>query len=53
MADSLSDIIAIVPAPPGAAVARGDGAVRRMALRDARDLFDGGGLLLAHAAFVA
>lgn len=53
MADSLSNLIAVVPAPPGAAVARGDGAVRRTALQDARALFDGGGLLVAHAAFVA
>src|ERR1700761_3655895 len=51
--DSLSQLIAIVPAPPGAAVARGNGAAERVELRDARALFEEGGTLVAHAAFVA
>lgn len=51
--DSLSALIAIVPAPPGAAIARGDGAAERVALRDARALFETGDVLVAHAAFVA
>src|ERR1700759_110494 len=50
--DSLFALIAIVPAPPGAAIARGDGA-ERVELRDARALFEEGGTLVAHAAFVA
>ena len=51
--DSLSALIAIVPAPPGAAIARGDGVAERVELRDARALFEEGGTLVAHAAFVA
>src|ERR1700759_2423861 len=50
--DSLFALIAIVPAPPGAAIARGDRA-ERIDLRDARALFEEGGALVAHAAFVA
>jgi len=51
--ESLSDLIAIVPAPPGAAIARGDGVAERVDLRDARALFEEGDVLVAHAAFVA
>lgn len=56
--DSLSDLIALVPAPPGAAIARADGQsssdkYERIELRDARALFEGGEVLVAHAAFVA
>ena len=60
--DSLAALIAIVPAPPGAAIARGpaaegrhskDAAAERAQLRDARALFEEGGALVAHAAFVA
>jgi ATP-dependent DNA helicase DinG len=43
---------ALVPAPPGAAVFE-DGAARRAPLRDARALFEGGDVLVAHAGFVA
>ncbi len=43
----------MVPAPPGAAVARGDGAAERIGLHDARPLFEEGDVLVAHAAFVA
>ena len=51
--DSLSNLIALVPAPPGAAIARADGRSERIELRDARALFEGGDVLVAHAAFVA
>ena len=52
-APSSSGLIALVPAPPGAAIARADGAVERIDLRDARALFESGDVLVAHAAFVA
>jgi ATP-dependent DNA helicase DinG len=51
--ESLSNLIALVPAPPGAVIARGDGAAERIALRDARALFEGGDVLVAHSPFVA
>jgi len=51
--DSLSALIALVPAPPGAAIARADGEAERIGLHDARPLFEGGDVLVAHAAFVA
>jgi ATP-dependent DNA helicase DinG len=51
--DSLSHLIAIVPAPPGAAISRGSGEAERVSLRDARALFEEGDCLVAHAAFVA
>src|SRR5215467_5707525 len=51
--DSLSNLIALVPAPPGAAIARADGEAERIELRDARALFEGGDVLVAHSAFVA
>lgn len=51
--DSLSSLIALVPAPPGAAIARGDGEAERIELRDARALFESGDVLVAHSAFVA
>jgi ATP-dependent DNA helicase DinG len=51
--DSLSSLIALVPAQPGAAVARGDGVAERIGLHDARPLFEGGDVLVAHSAFVA
>src|SRR5665213_1395330 len=50
---SLSTLIALVPAPPGAAIARADGEAERIGLHDARPLFEGGDVLVAHAAFVA
>jgi ATP-dependent DNA helicase DinG len=53
MADSLSDFTALVPAMPGAAIARADGTGERIALRDARALFEAGDVLVAHAGFVA
>ena len=51
--ESLTSLIALVPAPPGAAIARADGAAERIALRDARALFESGDILVAHAAFAA
>ena len=55
--DSLSTLIALVPAPPGAAIYRRDqskdGAAERIELRDARALFESGDVLVAHSAFVA
>ncbi|HEX2760837.1 MAG TPA: hypothetical protein VHM27_10000, partial [Rhizomicrobium sp.] len=53
MADSLSDLIALVPATPGAAIARAGGGCEQIALRDARALFEAGDVLVAHAGFVA
>lgn len=50
---SLADLIALVPAPPGAAIARADGTVERVELRDARAVFESGDVLVAHAAFAA
>jgi ATP-dependent DNA helicase DinG len=49
----LDSLIALVPAPPGAAIARANGEAERVGLHDARPLFDGGDVLVAHAAFVA
>lgn len=52
--DSLSNLVALVPAPPGAAIyRRADKQSERVELRDARGLFEGGDVLVAHAAFVA
>jgi ATP-dependent DNA helicase DinG len=51
--DSLATLIALVPAPPGAAIARAYGEAERIGLHDARPLFEGGDVLVAHAAFVA
>ncbi|HTC85037.1 MAG TPA: hypothetical protein VK683_11815, partial [Rhizomicrobium sp.] len=45
--------MALVPAPPGAAIARADGEAERIDLRDARALFESGDVLVAHCAFVA
>ncbi len=65
MSNLLDSLIALVPAPPGAAIyrrdqstdraaiARADGTAERIGLHDARPLFEGGDVLVAHAAFVA
>ena len=50
--ESLSALIAMT-APPGAAIARGDGEAERIDLRDARALYEAGDVLVAHAGFVA
>src|ERR1043166_9649946 len=46
-------ILALIPAPGGAVLALGDGAIRRASLEEARTLFRSGQVLVAHAAFVA
>jgi ATP-dependent DNA helicase DinG len=51
--ESLSNLIALVPAQPGAAIARSNGEAERTGLHDARPLFEGGDVLVAHSAFVA
>src|SRR5690349_4418609 len=53
MSAPLDHLIALVPAPPGAAIARAGGQAERIELRDARALFEGGDVLVAHAAFAA
>lgn len=53
MADSLSDLVALVPATPGGAIARANGTSEKIALRDARALLETGDVLVAHAGFVA
>jgi ATP-dependent DNA helicase DinG len=49
----LSQLIALVPAPPGAAICGADGACRRVSREEAREIFTSGQVLVAHAAFVA
>ncbi|HWF65113.1 MAG TPA: hypothetical protein VN685_10920, partial [Rhizomicrobium sp.] len=49
----LSDLTALVPAPPGAAACDGAGHCHRVALKEAREIFQSGRALVAHAAFVA
>src|ERR1051326_3269414 len=49
----LPSIPALIPAPGGAVLALGDGAIRRASLEEARTLFRSGQVLVAHAAFVA
>ncbi len=51
--DSLSDLIALVPAPPGAAICDGSGECRRAGRDEARTIFQSGNVLVAHAAFAA
>src|SRR5512147_2955465 len=51
--DSLSQLVALVPAPPGAAICRGGGECRRIGRDAAREIFQSGNALVAHAAFVA
>jgi ATP-dependent DNA helicase DinG len=54
MSAALDNLIALVPAPPGAAIhRRANNESERIELRDARALFEGGDVLVAHAAFVA
>ena len=49
---SLESLTALVPATPAAAIADAKGA-RRIGLAEARDLFESGAVLVAHAGFVA
>ena len=64
--DSLRELTALVPAPPGAAIFRGDlsikigaavaragGSAARVGRDAAREIFQSGAVLVAHAAFVA
>ncbi|MEO7053715.1 MAG: ATP-dependent DNA helicase, partial [Rhizomicrobium sp.] len=51
--DSLSNLVALVPAPPGAAICHGGGDCRRVGQDQARTAFQSGNALVAHAAFVA
>ena len=50
---TLSKIIALVPAPPGAAVCSTDGVCRRVNREEAREIFSSGNVLVAHAGFAA
>jgi ATP-dependent DNA helicase DinG len=49
----LSGLVALVPAPPGAAVCDAHGHCRRADRNEARRIFQSGEVLTAHAAFVA
>ena len=49
----LAAMRALVPAPGGAALADGDGAVHRVEVAEARAAFKNGNVLVAHALFVA
>jgi ATP-dependent DNA helicase DinG len=51
--ESLSQLVALVPAPPGAAVCDAAGACRRVSREEAGAIFQSGNALVAHAAFVA
>src|ERR1700676_1610927 len=51
--DSFAELTALAPAPPGAAIASDDGSVRRIGRDAAREIFQSGEALVAHAAFVA
>ena len=50
---TLPSLTALVPAPPGAAITRVSGESARVSLQEARALFEGGDVLVAHAGFVA
>ena len=51
--DSLSGLIALVPAPPGAVICDAAGQCRRVAREEARALLQSGQVLVVHGAFVA
>ena len=51
--DSFSELVALVPAPPGAAICNSAGECRRVGREAARNIFQSGNALVAHAAFVA
>jgi ATP-dependent DNA helicase DinG len=51
--DSLVDLIALVPAPPGAAICDATGTCRRVSREEAREIFQSGRALVVHGAFVA
>jgi len=50
---ALSELIALVPAPPGAAVCDLAGSCRRVSRAEAQEIFQSGRALVAHAGFVA
>ena len=51
--DSLAGLVALVPAPPGAAICAGGGICRRASREEAREVFQSGHALVVHTAFVA
>src|ERR1700761_1000616 len=51
--DSLSGLIALVPAPPGAVLCNAQGQCRRVARDEAQEIFQSGEVLVVHAGFVA
>jgi ATP-dependent DNA helicase DinG len=51
--DSLAELIALVPAPPGAAICDASGQCRRVGREEARVIFQSGRALVVHAGFVA
>ena len=51
--DFLARLTAVVPAPPGAVVVRGQAKAEHLDLRDARALVEEGDVLVAHSGFVA
>jgi ATP-dependent DNA helicase DinG len=51
--ESLSELIALVPAPPGAAICDAGGNCRRVSREEAMAIFQSGDALVVHAGFVA
>jgi ATP-dependent DNA helicase DinG len=51
--DSFSNLVALVPAPPGAVICDAAGKCRRVGREEAREVFQSGKALVVHAAFVA
>ena len=51
--DSLFSLVALVPAPPGAAICDGEGLCERVNREQAQEIFQSGRALVAHAAFVS
>jgi ATP-dependent DNA helicase DinG len=50
---AFSQLVALVPAPPGAAICDAQGDCRRVPRDEAREIFQSGDVLVAHAVFVA
>ena len=50
---SLDSLITLVPSSRGAVIAAADGDVRTLAQGEARQVFGGGNVIVAHGAFVA
>ncbi len=51
--ESLSGLLALVPAPPGAVLCDAKGNCRRVGVAEAGEMFQSGQVLVVHAAFVA